>query len=67
MLFFGMTEAFILKDDVCVQFFKAPGPQHGTYPVSITRDRCWLSSVSTPRPKAAPQKNPKADLDTKMV
>jgi hypothetical protein len=57
--FFRMVEAtFIPRVDVCVQFLIAPGPQHGTHPVSITHDRCWLSSVSTPRPKVAPQTEP---------
>jgi hypothetical protein len=40
MLFFGLVEAtFIPKDDAHVQFFKAPRPQLGPYPVSITQAR----------------------------
>ncbi len=35
----------------------------GPHPVSIKLDRRWLGGVSTRRRRAAPQKNPEADLD----
>ena len=43
---------------------RGPGVDYsGPHPVSIKLDRRWLGGVSTRRRRAAPQKNPEADLD----
>jgi hypothetical protein len=68
--FFGSVEAtYILRDDVYVQLSKIRGPTAWT-PSRLdhaARSPLALSGVPTKTKSSTPQKNPKADPDSKIL